>query len=351
MWNVCIGGCNPTAVTKDQVVTVPSLNVITITAANHDVLAVAGVNGVNAAGNGRCRTQNQINVIRIKVGARHSRLAFCSHVVDQAIVAQDNVVTLADVNSIVIITTKDNVIAGECGDRVITTIIKLDRLDQSERHGLTLKLRSIGISRRDPAAVSDDQIVTITGFNVIAIPPADDDVISVTGFNGVYPTGIVGRGAFNKVNVAGVRVGTGNIPIPFLTHVVDSTVITKDDVVAPTGIDQISQMTAQNDVITAQGCDIVYAAVTKLDRLDQTKGHRLSGKLRGIGIGCRDPATVTNHQVVTSPSFNIVTEPAADDNIVASTGINDVPAAGKSGCRTQNQIDVSRISISNYIID
>ena len=128
---VFVSRCNPAVVPDYQVITVVSRDRVAKTAANDDIIAVAGVDDINAAVSRRGSTLDQVYVARVQVRARYCAVTFLTHIIDPAIIAKDHVVALAHVNLISTVSAQDDVIARPGGNRVVSAVTWLYCLDQT----------------------------------------------------------------------------------------------------------------------------------------------------------------------------------------------------------------------------
>ena len=114
----------------------------------------------------------------------------------------------------------------------------MDGLDKSESHGLAGELRGVFVSRRDPAAVPDYQVVAVTSGNSIAGGTADNDIVTTTRVDVIDSADAVIT-AEDPVNVRWIAIGY---------YVIDVTVVAQYDVVAASGRNCIAGFSAKDNV-------------------------------------------------------------------------------------------------------
>ena len=272
-------------------------------------------------------------------------------------------------------TAQDNIVAGQCQNRVGAAIGISNCLYTAESDRLISKMCLSGRidgRRRNLAGVTEDQIVAAASTNRISKATTEDNVITVASVNDVYTTYIhngccgisIGNldrccsRADNRINV--VRLSYCAFAQSHIIVIINVAGIAQHDITTvinyltlvinirnQTCRNEVTFVATQDDVVASQGHNRVHAAIGVLDGLYLTQGNWLVVKvqLSDLAINSRrcNPTRVTEDQVVTVARLNVIAKAAADNNVVSISGINEVGAATDVGRKTDNRIDISGI--------
>ena len=294
------GRCgDATVVAEDDVVgALTRVDGVVAGAADDDVAAAQRGDGVVAAAQIGRGALDQVDVGGVRIGARRAHWrTFQAHVVNPAVVAEDQVVATAQAQDVACKAADDHIVAAAGGDGIDTAVVEHAALDQPKSHRHAAELRRVGDRSCDATAVADDQVLAVAGVDRVTETPTDDDVVAAVGGDGVGATVGGGRGALDQVNVATVAVGHREV---------DHAVVTEDDVVIGPGVDGVATTAAQDAVVARAAQEVVARAIAKLDAGD-------SGDKADVGQPQRAGRLVDRAMV-------------AKDDVVAAAAVDQVNA-------------------------
>ena len=293
------------AVAEHHVVAGARVNRVAEASAQDDVLASARGDVVDAA-------------VRGGRGAGEKTQPAVVRVDDLAVVAENDVIAGAAVDRVVGMTTDEDVVATQRGNRVVAAVAMLGRFDRPVGQQVRRRVhRRSQRGGRQATAVAEHHVVARARRDGVAGAAAQDDVVTVAGGDAVDPA-VQGRRRARDVGQ------------PAVGGVHELAVVAEDGVVAVAGVDRVVGVAAQHDILAAERRDLVVAAIAVLKRLDRAHRERDSGPqlVRASQIG-HDAAAVANRQVISGTRENVVVGPAAQHHVVAGTERDRVRAAAR----------------------
>ncbi len=339
---------NAATVANHQVRSVPGVDRVAETPADHDVTAAARGDLVDAASRNRQQALNQVNVgcVVVRTGCR--RAALQEDVIDGRIVTDDHIVAVAGIDDVSEVATEDDIVAAQGRDGIDATVAKFNRFDPAHRDGLgaeTVRSR-IFICGDDLAAVTDHQVSSASGLDLVVVPSTDDDVVAAAGRDLVGAT-IGGRGqALDQVDVRRIRIGTRHRAVAVLAGKFNGTVITEDHIVTITGAHRVVVVAAEDEVVPGPGRDGVSPADAKFRGFDAAQRHRNRGEAGQIRIRRRDNTAVADDDVMAVADGKNVSRRAADHDIRPGSRGDSIAAAIREIGRG-NYVDVRRVPIGD----
>ena len=315
-------------VAEHQVVAGARVDRVVRRAADDDVVAVACEDGVVAA-DARVDCRDDVDRCRIAVDGDP---------VDEAAVAQDDVVACVRVDRVAGHAAEHDVLARAGEDAVVTAdadaIVAMTPNVMPRR-----RLRRIRRRRVDPAAVAEHHVATLARVDLIAGGAADDDVVAVAGEDRVAATD---RRVQRRDDVEVCRDAVGG-------DVVERAAVAEDQVVAARQRRIVSAgHAAEDDVGARAGHDAVVAADGRRDRRDQAEGHPQAGlrRVRGRRV---DPAAVAEHHVAALAGVDHVAGRAADHHVVAVARDDQVAAADRR-IERGHEVEVRRRAVKDDVV-
>ena len=294
----------------------------------------AAAEGQQAAGG------NQVDVARIPVGR---------HVIDVTVVAEHDVVAVghrggfAGVGGDAVApeAAEDDVPTDSGGDDVVAADERADRADLAQGdvevvEWLSQVRRAVdGHRGQDLAVVADHDVAARARIEHIPRRTAEDDVVAAAAGDNVAAADIDGE-ARDHVDV--VRISVGH-------HIVDGAIVTQRDVVPIAQIDSVGVGAAQDDIVAQADGNHIRPAIVERGRFDKPQGDRVSAEARRVGYCGRDPATVPDDDVPAVACVDQVTEPTADEDVVAAEAGDDVRTAGERRRGAGDLVDIRRIAV------
>ena len=278
-------------------------------ATQHDLLAIACRDRVVATQIGRATASGGL-----RVGADRSKVDALRIHLHVAVVTQNGVRTVACGDGIAAHATQDCVVAVACRDRVITAS-RGQRVAGGEVAQQTLPTHN---DKRGVAIVSQHNVVAAARGDVVATRSTHDDIGSVTCIDGISCTdgevsaGHVGQDAIvaeNNLADAGSRRAGGNIN--------SGSIVTDNHSSPVSGGDVVAASSTNDRCRTIQRRNRVAGSIRRGDALDV---GQQSGRIeRGLGV-------VTSQEVAAVSSSDVVGACPAEDNVIATTGIDGVAA-------------------------
>ena len=276
-------GLDLAVVAEDQVVAGIATEGVARRAAEDDVVAEAGNDRVGTAVV-RCHRADDVDVARIEVAKGRRRITLLEHVVDEAVVAQHDVLAGRAVDHVARHAADDDVVVAAGADVVGTTDGGADALDQADSE-LMHRVLAGQIARRcgDLAAVAEDDVLAVAGHDRVGAEPRDHDVLAVAGGDLVVAAH-AGGDRHHEVDVVRARRVAGVDARALVDQVVDLPVVAEDDVVAidrrrtaaaAEGVDDVVRTAAEDHVAADAGDDRVIAVAELVARaVDQARIDR-----------------------------------------------------------------------------
>ena len=349
---ICIGHC--TVIAQDDVVAVASVDLVSTTAAEHDVRAVRGEDEVVAAMLGiSCGDAEQrapaVHVVEdgfavvthdhVRAGVRADALAGLAVYVDVVGTdsAEDHVVAVADED--IVVAVEDGFVVVAEDDGVVFALRHVVAVGVADDNVVSALRRAVAIGVPDGNAIvaarrghgsanlSEHTFVVEDGFAIVA----DHDVASRVSAGVDVVTAAAAEdhvravASEDRVHVALIRVGRLDAPqqARALHRVKLSKAVIADDHVRTSigaGVDVVLALTAEYHVVAVAGDDLVVAAGGRHGRTDVDQGLVLTK--RGLAV-------VANHDVTRriGASVDLVGATAAHDHVRSVRGEDEVVAA------------------------
>ena len=143
----------------------------------------------------------------------------------------------------------------------------------------------------DDTAITNHDVVATERINQVAEATADEDVVSFTRIDVVHSAKARGRKTFNQVNVGSELVRTRDTRLAFAAGVFNDPIIAEHDVITFVDVDEVTFMSAQNDVVAIGGSasvDRIHSTVAKGNRLHSSNREREVAELGSFINGCGD---------------------------------------------------------------
>ncbi len=282
---------------------------LSVLAADHDVVAVTGGDCVVAAGV-RLQAPDTVDRGWVRVVAGERPTALYGSPVDQAGVADHDVVPVTGTDRVRADAAQDDVGLRAGGDRVAAADERLDRRDETERDRLVAKAVRVGAGSRDLAVVAEDEVAAFTGIDDVAPDPggvgrnvrrprARRRASRLGNDLAVFPADhhIRARPGRDHVGAAGVRVerpdAVDRRRIAVDRRVVDEAVVAEHDVAArrgrhrlvAVGRDGVGVDAADDDVVAEAGGHLIVATDRGVDARDVAdRARHAVGLVAGAAI-------------------------------------------------------------------
>ena len=296
-------------VAEDDVVAVAAVDDIGASAAQHDVLAGAGGDAVvTAQPRGQGDGPDAVDVVAAHRVQRVQLQQFLGQVVDEAVVAEDDVAAVQRRRAAaagkavdgVVAATADNDVAADAGGEGVVAVAELvghaverapvDGRDQAQHlhlvvvvgrvaHRAGARLVDTNVDAEDAAVVAEDDVLAAAGIDDIAALPADDDVVAAVVGDGV--TGAIagfGVHAFQQIQSGQAGKASLDIAVVVGTQVAQVALVAEDDVGSGAAVEQVAAVAAEDAVtpgIAVHGIGRAVAGFGRADVLDEAGGQQL----------------------------------------------------------------------------
>ena len=320
---------------------------------DHRVVAGAGRDRLVAALHEGVRTRDRIVEVLTgdlaeHRGARGQRLIL---VLDEAFIADDDVVALAGRERAAAQTADDHVVTGACGDVVVA---------DHRVHGIQRRVASaVQVTALDPVAQATGRLVgdatLVAEYGVVAVADRDRVVTQTCDHDVAAVAGAAGAGTYRDRVIAALQEGFRQIQILArhltqhrrvrgvgLVLVLDEALVGQRDVVAVGDRDSIATQAADHHVVADARVDGVVAdhRVQRIQRREP--GFVQVAALDAIPQAARrlirDAALVGQHDVVAADDRDHVMAQTGDDCVVAGAGGDRLDAALHEGVEAARRI-------------